>query len=995
MFKKLLAGLATVGLALGMIAVTAGPASAHHNTINPVITCTDDYKYKIEWSVTNSESLTETITASSDTALIPVGTTLGNKETKVFTEIVSSPVTKTLTLSAKWSNNNTASNSAQVKANRDYPECAPNHVPVTICHATPPDTAAQGWEAITIDDDAIVKSGHNAQHDYDIIPAFDYWESVDGVWTLKHFDGKNLSTSFSGISGSAILAAGCTYKATPTAPTFAPAVCTGPGTYGDGSYTIPSIVGVRYEVRLNGTGGWTTKTAGNYALPVGTSIEVRAVAEPGWVTLQGTTTWNYAVTSPGACLVEVTPVAPTVTTITECGTYGSVVLPATTGVTYALTSGDGQQGAWEVTATAQTGYTFAGGLKTKVFSGNLGTYTECVEPGAPQFDKSVCTAPGQESGGSYWVPGTEGVTYEVKIGDGDWTVATAGQYMVTTFPTTVSIRATAQTGYTLVDYTGPWSFTFDSAGDCTVQTTPVAPTATPITECGAYGSLSIPTTTGVVYTLTAGDGEQGYWEVTATPADGYYFASGKTEEIFSGNLGEYTDCVTPVEPTVTPITECGAYGSIELPTTEGVSYVLTEGDGMQGYWEVTATPLPGYSFASGEESEVFSGNLGTYIECATPTEPTFTDAVCTAPGESSDGSYTIPSTDGVIYEVKIGDGDWETATAGDYTVSTFPTTVSIRAIAEDGYELTGDNGPWTHTFESAGECLTEATPVEPTVTPITECGAYGSIELPTTVGVVYELTAGDGLQGAWEVTATPADGYFFDGEQSVVFSGNLGAYTDCVTALPATFTDSQCLAVDVEGVPTNTVVPGEYVIPSVDGVQFSVSLNGGAFTDTTAGNYTVADGDTVVVQAHALPGYTLEGDTEWSHTFSVLAPCDNPTLGEVFPAASVTGQTCTESGSINLKITDHVIYEIDGVVSTAATNTLPAGTYTVTAKTDSPEWGIFGQDTWVLTIEPPAGACTALLASTGSVLPLAAGSLAGGLLFLGIAFLVVRRRREV
>ena len=757
MFKKLLAALATVGLALGMIAVTAGPASAHHNTINPVITCTDDYQYKVDWSVTNSETLTETITASSDTALVPVGTTFGNKETKVFTEYFSAPVNKTLTLSAKWSNNNTATNDAKIKQNQ-FPDCEPNHVPVTLCHATPPDTAAQGWEAITVDDDSIVTSGHNEQHDLDIIPAFDYWAQVDDVWTLLHFAGKNLDTVFSGIPGSAILAAGCEYTVTPNAPTFAPAVCTGPGTWGLGSYTIPSTTGVIYQVRINETGDWTTTGAGTYYEPKGTIIEVRAVGSPEWVGVNEPSTWEYTVPDPGDCIIEATP---------------------------------------------------------------------------------------------------------------------------------------------------------------------VTPTATAITECDAYGSLEIPTTTGVLYTLV-------------------------------------------------------------------------EGDGLQGYWKVVATPLTGYSLPGGVSEVVFDGDLGEYTECVEPDPAQFEASVCTGPGTESGGSYTIPSTPGVTYEVKIGDEDWVTAVADTYPVTVFPTTVSVRAIAQDGYTLTDYDGPWTYTFETAGECLELATPVDPTVTPITECGVYGSVTLPETTGVVYELTVGDGKQGAWEVTATPAKGYYFDGGQTeIVFDGDLGEYTECAPTQAVIFVDGECVPfVEDEPQPAivGTPVQGTFTIPSVTGIQFTVSINGGPFTDYPAAEYTANEGDSIVVKAYALPGYTLQGTDQWSHTFAEIGPCDAPTLGEVFPAASATSQTCTAQGTLFLKPTEHVIYSIDGTVSAQGSIPVAPGTYTVTAVTDSPEFGIFGPDEWLLTVDG-SGPCPQVLASTGTMLPIAAGSIAGGLLFLGVAFLLVRRRR--
>ncbi|MGX5681837.1 hypothetical protein [Schumannella luteola] len=763
MFKKALAGLATVALALGMVALTATSASAHHNDIVPTISCTDDYQFQVDWAVSNSETLTETITASSDTALVPVGTSFGNKETKVFTEYFGAPTAKTLTLSAKWSNNNTNTSSGSIKKN-DFPNCEPNHVPVTICHATPPDTAAQGWEEITIDDDAIVKSGHNEQHNADIIPAFDYWEKVDGVWTLKHFDGKNLGTSFSGIPGSSILGSGCSYTTTPAVPTFSGAVCDGPGQVGDGSYTIPSTLGVRYEVSINGAAAETT-AAGTYYEPVGTTIEVWAYGDPDWVGVNEPTYWSY-------------------------------------------------------------------------------------------------TVPERED-------------------------------------------------------------------DCIYEATPVAPTVTPIEECDQYGSVVPQQTEGVVYEFVQGDGTEGYWQIKATPANGYKF--------------------------------------------------------------------------DGDQVVYFDGNVGEYTECVTPTAPGFVDSECTGPGTQSGGSYTIPETEGVLYEVKIGDEPWVEATAGDYPVTVYPTTVQVRATAEDGYELVGYDEPWSHTFESAGECLTLASPVEPKVVVITECGEYGSVTPADTIGVVYTLTSGDGKSGAWEITATPADGYYFEGDQEVVFSGNLGVYTDCATAAAVTFTNQECVPfveVDASAITPAIVgdlVDGMFEIPATEGVQYTVSINGGAFEDYEAGSYPADNGDVVVVQAHAKPGYTLTGTTEWEHTFVAYeGECDPPTLGEVFPAASATNQTCTASGTIVLKPTEHVIYSIDGVEVAQGTIAKAAGTYTVTAKTDSPLWGIFGPTEWELTIAGVTVPCgsngTGLLASTGSYLPILGLSAAAGLVVLGGVILVMRRR---
>ncbi|MEO8096023.1 MAG: hypothetical protein ABI632_13990 [Pseudolysinimonas sp.] len=441
MFKKLLAGASTLVLALAMVAVSATSASAWNNSISVLVSCTDNHQYQAAWSVTNSETELETITASSDPALVAVDTTLGDHETKQFFETFAAPTDKTLTLSTIWTNQETNTNSGSLTEN-DFPDCTPEHVPVTICHATPPATAANGWNSITIDDDAIVKEGHTG-HAADIIPAFSYWEQVDGVWTELFFPGQNLGTDFSGISGSQLLGGGCQWKVTPTAPTFTPAQCTGPGLVGDGSYTIPSQPGVQYSVKI-GAGAYNVVAAGTYPAPVGTVIHVKADPLPSWVILLGTTYWNYTVPSPGDCLVLATPVAPTVTVITACGTDGSIVLPSTVGVVYALTVGDGIQGAYTVTATPAFGYHFAGEQQSVEFSGDLGMKTICVTAAA-SASPEVCTSSGIHSG-SISVLVATGVKYYIDgvLVTSPTTSVSAGNHLVT---------AVADPGYTLTSAT--------------------------------------------------------------------------------------------------------------------------------------------------------------------------------------------------------------------------------------------------------------------------------------------------------------------------------------------------------------------------------------------------------------------------------------------------------------------------------------------------------------------------------------------------------------
>lgn len=87
------------------------------------------------------------------------------------------------------------------------------------------------------------------------------------------------------------------------------------------------------------------------------------------------------VVPPPAPVTEVTAVPPSATPVAGCGTYGSVQMATTTGVNYQLSAGDGRQGVWTVTATAQAGYRLAAGSPS-TFSGDLGAYFACPTLGA-------------------------------------------------------------------------------------------------------------------------------------------------------------------------------------------------------------------------------------------------------------------------------------------------------------------------------------------------------------------------------------------------------------------------------------------------------------------------------------------------------------------------------------------------------------------------------------------------------------------------------------
>jgi len=329
----------------------------------------------------------------------------------------------------------------------------------------------------------------------------------------------------------------CTVKATPATPTITQAACTGtPGDATIPTYTIPATAGVNYLV--NGS----VVAAGTYSTTQGATVSITAEPKSGYV-LEGTASWSLQATAID-CTEHVTVVAAVFgneTCVNRASVDGTLVLPATTGVVYsvspasaiiaavpapdAVTAIDGSNVApgtyaitpgvtITVTARPATGYTLEG---TTTFTHVYPAALDCTEH----------VEPAQATTATYTIPATTGVEYRV---NGSETAAQAGTYPLAQ-GASVEIEASAKTGYTL-EGDDEWTLTAKTI-DCTVTTTPTAPTYT-VQAClyPSYtvqpATVTIPATTGVVYSLdgvvtpagrvTVGTGAH---TVTAAGVEGY------------------------------------------------------------------------------------------------------------------------------------------------------------------------------------------------------------------------------------------------------------------------------------------------------------------------------------------------------------------------------------------------------------------------------------------------------------------------------------------
>ena len=89
-------------------------------------------------------------------------------------------------------------------------------------------------------------------------------------------------------------------------------------------------------------------------------------------------------------------------------------------------------------------------------------------------------------------------------------------------------------------------------------------------------------------------------------------------------------------------------------------------------------------------------------------------------------------------------------------------------------------------------------------------------------------------------------------------------------------------------------VLGSYTIPTTEGVVYSIGGN-----TVAAGEYDVQNGETVTVVATAEKGYYIEGNTEWSYTFTAPTNCDDD--GDVLGTSTPTVLPTT-SGNVALPV---------------------------------------------------------------------------------------------
>jgi hypothetical protein len=314
MLKKLLAGVITAVLSLGVVVLVAGPASAHHNTIKVNVVCATDGGYKVTWSVTNSESdKTEKITQSNMPAVVPINTTFGFSETKQFVQIVSEPQNLELVLTGYWQATNYYSTDKGWLGKDSFPTgCIKVTAEATsspsVCTG-PNQYSAPSYtlKAVT----GVIYTVDGATKAAGTYPAVN-GTTVNIVASVTDPKYELVGTKSWSFEFKAPVDP-CTVTVEPVAPDFKQQVCTGPGDHSLATYTIPAVTGVLYFVKIDG-GAEQPISAGTHNIPDGVNtVEVIAKGDAAnyYVITGGTKIYPVFTVNPaGLCLVEIIPLTP-------------------------------------------------------------------------------------------------------------------------------------------------------------------------------------------------------------------------------------------------------------------------------------------------------------------------------------------------------------------------------------------------------------------------------------------------------------------------------------------------------------------------------------------------------------------------------------------------------------------------------------------------------------------------------------------------------------
>ena len=450
MLKKLLAALGTLALVFGLVALVAGPASAHNHTVSA--SCEAGVSVDLTNYATGDASKNNTVAVWIDGVQVTNNPSFGGSFSQTYPFSAGQASHSYRVVVTAYDDATYGFDTGVVTVRGCETAVTPAASTSTNPYCTAAGTVGGGGYTIPTQQTGVQYQLWN--------PATSTWSNISGgtynanpgdvikiqAIPTSSYKLKQGATSSWTFTLSTPDASKCVVPVPPTADA---SECTAtPGSSTTATYTIPNAP-AGYSFFLQGSA--TPLTGGTVQVTTfPTTIVIVATANPGYTFPAGTTaTWTFTFSSPGDCHVNVTPaaVAPQYASCTGPGVSSDngYTITATPGVIYHLAGsatplsagfhslGSGA-GSIDVQASAEAHYALTG---TVDWPFTFVAATDCVIPvpaGDPVFVDGTCGADGRG-------PVTLG-TYTVLLADHVHYVATVNGVGPT--PLTVGIANTAQ-----------------------------------------------------------------------------------------------------------------------------------------------------------------------------------------------------------------------------------------------------------------------------------------------------------------------------------------------------------------------------------------------------------------------------------------------------------------------------------------------------------------------------------------------------------------------
>jgi hypothetical protein len=722
--KKLLAALGTLALVLGLVALVAGPASAHNHTVSA--SCDAGVAVNLTNYATGDASKHNTVSVWIDGVQVTNNPSFGASFSQTYPFSTGQASHTYRVLVTAYDNNAAYGFDTGVVT---VTGCETAVTPAAATSTNPYCTAAGmvggGGYTIPTQQTGVQYQLWNGSQ-WNNIAAGTYPANPGAVIKIQAIatSGYKLKAGSTTAWTFTLSSPDASKCVVPVPPTADASECTAtPGSSTTATYTIP-----------NASAGYTFFLQGSATPLVGgtvdvtsfpTTIVIVATANPGYTFPTGTTTtWTFTFSSPGDCHVNVTPavVVPHYASCTGPGVSSDngYTITATPGVIYHLSTsatplsagfhslGSGA-GSVEILATAEAHYALTG---TADWTFTFVAATDCLvkaPAGDPVFVDAVCDAahPGVAFLGTYTVLLADHVHYVASVnGSTPPTALVVGVDNQAQPGDVVVITPIADAGYVVSPAIGSekLTHTFAVPGDCLVKADFVQPKATSQscvvtgtddglspadTQTGAVSESRLSTaslSTSVNAKLTAAALPQVKSVVTHTLTDAFItipsIADSPHVTYFINNV-----VAAPGDHILAP-------GTYLVAAMANTGYFLT---GYNGPWtEVLTSAVP-------------CGDLITHPLV----DPS---AVQVKMGCVADGSYTL-SNDLSDAAALIWTVNGSTVSQGTYKVTTPSTVVVHTAVSGPSYGLEdGATTDWTFHFVRPTSCdlttlaLTGSTP---------------------------------------------------------------------------------------------------------------------------------------------------------------------------------------------------------------------------------------------------------------------------------------------